>query len=192
MLACYFGASALVEWMRFEVLRQFGLNSSQYRYTFYYSDYLLTVLLYFAVTEHLVRVCDSRTARISARIGCFLLAVCVGMFSLALVAESSAKFLTHLVIEFSDNLYCATIGLTLLVFVASLWNRRVSIHDRVLAFVLASYMALISWQFLMRNLYPGFHSIVYTNALLWMMLLLGVGYTFSDPATAKDERHICL
>jgi hypothetical protein len=192
MLACFFGLSALVEWMRLEVLRQFGISSSQYAYIYYYSDCLLSLLLYFAVAEHLVRVCDSNAARICARIGSFLLALCVGMFSLAVVAQSSAKLLTHLVIEYSDNLYCATVGLGLLLFVVSQRFRAVSFHDRLLAFVFASYLALMPWQYLLRNLYPGFQSIVYTNALLWVLLLLGVAYVFSDPAVGKDERQIYL
>lgn len=192
MLACYFGASVLVECMRFDVLRQFGLSSTQYQYAYYYSDFLLTVFLYFAIVEHCLRVCNSRAARIHTRIGTFLLAVCVGMFSIAVVAQSSAKFLTHLVIECSNNLSFATVGLGLLLFVASLRNRGVSSHDRLLAFVFASYLALMSWQYVMRNLYPGFHSIIYTGTLLWILLLLGIAYIFSDPAVGKEERHIYL
>jgi hypothetical protein len=192
ILACYFGVSVLIEAMRLEVLRQFGLRSTQYQYIFYSSDCLLTLLLYFAVAEHFVRVCDSIAARKFARIGSFVLAVCVGMFSWAVVSQSTAKFLTHLVIDYSSCLYFSTVCLGVVLFGASLWNRGVSLHDRLLAFVLASYLALMSWQYLVRNLYPGFHSIFYTNTLLWMMLLLGVAYIFSDPAVGKDERHIYL
>jgi hypothetical protein len=192
MLACYFGVSALVEWMRLSVLRGYGISSRQYLYIYCYSDCLLTQLLYFAVAEQLVRVCESRTARISARIGSFLLAVCVGIFSLGLVLQSSAKLMSHFVVDYSDDLYFAAVCLGLVLFVASMWNRGVSFHDRLLAFVLVGYLALTSWQYLLRNLYPGFHSIVYTNALLWMLLLLGVAYVFSDPAVGKDERHIYL
>jgi hypothetical protein len=192
VLACYFGLNALVEWMRLEVLRQYGLISSQYAYIYYYSDCLLTLLLYFAVAEQFVRVWDSITARKCARIGSFLLAVWVGIFSWVEVERSSAKMLTHLVVDYSDCLYFATVCLGLVLFVASLWNRGVSFQDRLLAFILASYLALMSWQYLMRNLYPGFHSIIYTNTLLWMVFLLGVAYIFSDPAVGKDERHIYL
>ena len=192
MLACYFGASVLVEWMRLEVVRQFGIRSSRYAYIYYYSDGLLSLLFYFAVTEHLVRVCDSSTARICARIGSFLLALCVGLFSLCVVIQSSAKLVTHFVVDYTDNLFCATAGLGLLAFVVSLRNRGVSFHDRLLAFLLASYPALMFWEYLLRNLYPGFHSIIYTGTLLWILLLLGVAYIFSDPAVGKDERHIYL
>ena len=171
---------------------QHGMPSSQYVYFYYYSDCLLALLLYFAVAEHFVRVCDSGTARKYARIGSFLLAIFVGVFSLAVVSQSSDKLMTHLVANYSDYLFYATAGLGLLLFVTSLRSREVSIHDRVLAFVLASYPALMLWQYLLRRLYPGFHSIVYTGTLLWILLLLGVAYIFSDPATGKDERHIYL
>jgi hypothetical protein len=192
MLACYFGISVLVEWMRLEVFRHYGINSSQYMYIYYYSDCLLALLLYFAVAEHFVRVCDSSTARKYARIGSFLLAGCVGIISGVVVEQSSAKMMTHLVVEYSNYLSYATAGLALLLFVASLRNRGVTFHDRLLAFVLASYLALMPWQYLLRRLYPGFNSIVYTSAFLWVLLLLGVAYIFSDPATGKDERHIFL
>ena len=161
-------------------------------YFYYYSDCLLALLLYFAVAEHFVRVCDSGTARKYARIGSFLLALFVGVFSLAVVSQSSDKLMTYLVVSYSDYLSYATAGLGLVLFVTSLWNKGVSFHDRVLAFVLASYPALMLWQYLLRRLYPGFHSIVYTGTLLWILLLLGVAYIFSDPATGKDERHIYL
>lgn len=192
MLACYFGVSALLDWMRLGFFRHYGSSSSQYAYIYYYSDCLLTLLLYFAVAEHFVSVWDSMTARKCARLGTFLLAVCVGMFSWVVVEQSFVKTVPHLVIEYSSCLYFATICLGLVLFVASMWNRGVSFRDRLLAFVLASYLALMSWQYLLRNLYPGFHSIVYTNAQLWILLLLGVAYVFSDPATGKDERQIYL
>ena len=191
-LAGYFGVTVLVDSMRGTILFQYGMSSSQYVYFYFYSDCLLTLLLYFAVAEHFVRVCDSGTARRYARVGSFLLAVFVGIFSLAVVLQSSAKLMTHLVLEYSNYLSYATAGLSLLLFVASLRNRGVSFHDRLLAFVLTSYLALMPWQYLLRRLYPGFNSIVYTSTLLWILLLLGIAYIFSDPATGKDERHIYL
>jgi hypothetical protein len=192
MLACYFGVSVPVEWMRLEVFRQYGISSKQYMYIYYYSDFLLTLLFYFAVAEHFARVCDLGTARRFTRIGSFLLALFAGIFSLSVVLESSAKLVTRFVADCSENLYFATVCLGLVLFVASLRNRVVSFHDRLLAFVLASYLALMSWQYLLRRLYPGFNSIVYTSTLLWILLLLGIAYIFSDPATGKDERHIYL
>jgi hypothetical protein len=191
-LACYFGVTVLVDSMRVNIYLYFGMNSMQYMYIYYYSDFLLTLLLYLAVAEHFVRVGDSSTARKYARIGTFLLAACVGILSWVVVSRSSAKFMMHLVVEYSNYLSYATAGLAFLLFVASLRNRGVTFHDRLLAFVLASYLALMPWQFLLRNLYPGFDSTVYTNALLWMLFLLGVAYIFSDPAIGKDERHIYL
>lgn len=192
ILASYFGVTVLVESMRGKILFEYGMSSPQYMYLYYYSDCLLTLLLYFAVAEHFVRVCGSGTARKYARTGSFLLAVFVGIFSLAVVLQSSAKLMTHLVFNYSDYLFYATAGLGLLLFVTSLRNKGVAFHDRALAFVLASYPALMLWQYLLRRLYPGFNSIVYTSTLLWILLLLGVAYIFSDPATGKDEPHICL
>jgi hypothetical protein len=192
VLACYFGVTVLVEWMRLDVFRQFGLNSSQYMNIYYYSDCLLALLLYFAVVEHFGRVCDSGAERKYLRVGSFVLAACVGILCCVLAAQSSTRLVAHLVVEYSQYLLYATAGLGLGMFGTSLRNRGVLLHDRLLAFVLASYLALMPWQYLLRSLYPGFRSIVYTNALLWMLLLLGVAYVFSDPATGKDEPHICL
>jgi hypothetical protein len=190
MLACYFGASVLVESMRGDIFFRYGMRSGQYTYFYYYSDFLLAVLLYCAFVEHFVRVCDSITARKYVRIGSFVLAVYVGIFCWVVTSQSSARFLTHLVVTYSDYLLYAMAGLGLLLFVASLWNRGVAFHDRLLAFVLASYPALMLWQYLLRRLYPSFSSVVYTSTLLWILLLLGVAYVFSDPAVGKNKRHM--
>ncbi|HMD06704.1 MAG TPA: hypothetical protein VKH63_04165 [Candidatus Acidoferrum sp.] len=192
MLACYFGGCVLVESTRGVLLFHYGIASTHYMYLYFYSDCLLSLLLYFAVVEHFGRVCDSSAERKYVRVGSFLLAVCAGVFCCLVVAQSSARLVTHLVLEYSQNLFSASAALGLGMFVASLRNRAVVLHDRMLAFVLASYLALMLWQYLLRNLYRGSSSFVYTITLLWIMLLLGVAYIFSDPASAKDEPYICL
>lgn len=192
MLACYFGGTVLVDAMRVKIVLGYGSSSMQYTYFYFYTDCLLTLVFYLAVVEHFGRVCDSGTARKYVRVGSALLAVCVGIFSGLVVSESSAKLVTHFVVEYSTYLFIGAAGLALLALATSLRNRRVLFYDRMLAFVLASYPALAMWQYLLRNLYPRFHSIVYTGALLWMLLLLGVAYIFSDPATGDDGPYIYL
>jgi hypothetical protein len=192
MLACYFGACVLVESVQGRIFLHYGIASTQYVYLYYYSDCLLALLLYFAVVEHLGRICDSSKARKYVHVGSFLLAVCVGIFSWVVVSQSSARLVTHLMFEYSQYLLYATAGLGVGMFVASLHSRGVLFHDRLLAFVLASYLALMLWQYLLRMLYPGFSSMVYTGTLPWILLLLGVAYIFSDPATGKGDPCIYL
>src|SRR5580658_5981209 len=69
MLALYFGGCALVESVHAGILMHYGILSTQYMYLYYFSDCLLTLLLYFAVVDHFERVCDSGTARKYVRIG---------------------------------------------------------------------------------------------------------------------------
>ena len=192
MLACYFGGCALVESVQVMIFLHYGISSIDYLYLYYYADSLLGLLLYFAVVEHFGCVCDSSAERRYVRVGSFLLAVGVGIFCCVLVARPSVSFINHLVIEYSQYLFYATAALGLGMFVTSLRNKSVLLHDRLLAFVFASYLALMPWQYLLRRLYPGFRSIIYTHALVWMLLLLGVAYIFSDPATGKDEPCIYL
>ncbi len=192
MLACYFGVIVLVEAMRARVFLYYGINSIQYMYFYYYTDCLQSLLFYLAIVEHFVRVSDSSTARKYVRIGAFLLAACLGVFCVVVVAQSSARVVTHLVVEYSEYLFMGAAGLGLLAFVTSLRNQRVLFYDRMLAFVLASYPALIMWQYLVRNLYPRFAPIVYTGTWLWLLLLLGIAYIFSDPATGNDGPYIYL
>jgi hypothetical protein len=187
MLACYFGGCVLVEAVQGTILFRYGFISSNFTYFYYYPDSVLGLLLYFAVVEHFARVCDSSAERRHVRVGSLLLAVCLGIFCCVFVARSSGTLIDHLVAEYSQYLFYATAALGLGMFVISLRNRRVSLRDRLLAFALASYLALMPWQYLLRRLYPGFRSIIYTHTLVWMMLLLGVAYIFSDPATGKDE-----
>jgi hypothetical protein len=187
MLACYFGGSVLVDAVKGTFLLHYGTHWIQYSNIFYFTDCLPTMLLYFAVVEHFGRVCDSSAERKYVRVGSFVLAVGVGIFCCVVVAQSSSRLVSLLVAEYSQYLFYASAALGLGMFVTSLRNRRVLLHDRALAFVFASYLALVFWHYLLRNLYHGFHSIVYTGALLWIMLLLGVAYIFSDPATGKER-----
>jgi hypothetical protein len=193
MLAYYFAGCAVFDSVPWKTLFHYGLNSVWYIYFYYYADCLLKLLLYLVVVEHCGRVADLKTAWKYVRVGSFVLATCVGIFCSLVVARSSGGFMTDLVIEYSQSLFLVTTALGLIVCVPSLWKRGVLPHDCLLAFILASYLFLVVWQDLSRNLYPKYISVVsYSGTLLWMMLPLGVAYIFSDPATGNDGPYIYL
>jgi hypothetical protein len=193
MLACYFAGSVSVESVRAGTFLHYGIRSMQFHYIYNYTDCLLTLLLYFAVVEHYGLFCDSGVTRKYVRGGSFVLAACVGIFCFLLTAQSSATIATHLVINYSQNLFFVTAAIGVILFAASLWKRGVLLHDRLLAFVLASYFVLTVRRYLLQGLYPSYTSIdSYSGTLLWTLLPLGVAYIFSDPDTGKDGPCIYL
>ena len=193
MLACYFAGSVSVESLKAGTLLRYGIGSTQFRNTYYYTDCLLALLLYLAVVEHYGIVCDSAVTRKYVRGGSFVLAACLGIFSFLVTAQSSATISTHFAFNYSQNLFFVTAAIGVILVVASLRKSGVLLHDRLLAFVLASYFVLTVRLYLLQGLYPRYTSIdSYSLTLLWALLPLGVAYIFSNPDTGKDGPYIYL
>jgi len=193
MLALYFAGCVLCDLARAETLLRHGFASVQYQYLFFYGECFSTILLYLAVVEHCERVIASKTARKHLRMASFVLAACLGAFCYLVVMQSSARLAFHLVAEYSQNLFLATAAFGLLLLLLSLWKKEVSMHDRLLALVLASYPLMASWQYFLRNLYPSHASAAFYSTMLWWILLpLEVAAIFSHPATAEKGPYLYL
>jgi len=193
MLACYFAGCVLRDVMLGETVLRHGIASSQFLYIYFYGECFLAILLYLAVVEHCERVSASKTAQKHLRVASFTLAACLGVFCYVVVTQSSANVAAHLAVEYSDVLSLATAAFGLLLLLLSLWKKEVSLHDRLLALVLASYPLMASWQFFLRVLFPGHYTAAaYSASLLGILLPLGVASIFSYPATAEKGPFLYL
>src|SRR5713226_9260467 len=98
---------------RHQVLSHFGLRSSEYRYTYYYSDALLTIFLYLALITLYLHVFDEMKVEKFVRLTAVLLLVGTVLFSYAVVQQSQNKMLTGAFFaELSQNLYFVGLVLT--------------------------------------------------------------------------------
>jgi hypothetical protein len=158
---------------RYAVYNNFGLASSNYVYTYYYTDALLSLTLFLSVCELTVRLVGAviRTWKI------ILFCAGVFVFIVALSVSMAPFWDTHSVIELSANLFDASLlGIAALICFWSLRNRPANRIAARLVIVVAIYLSVIflnyeACQYLPRAYDP---SILSEMAGAW--LPLGCGF----------------
>ena len=105
LLNLYMGGLFVSELARYKVLTEYGFSSRQYQYFYYYSDAVLTIFLYFALSTLYAHVFSEMNAERYVRVGTLLLLGGTALFTYAVVQQSTAKLVTHFVVELSQNLY---------------------------------------------------------------------------------------
>lgn len=159
-LNLYIAASLVGSLGRFQVLHHYGLNSSEYVYFYYYSDALLTICLYLALSSLYSYVFTELKAERYVSLVATLLLVGTALFSYAVVQQSSGRLITHFVVELSQNLYFVGLVLTYL-----LWGAILKLHEtrtRLIQLVLSLgvYFSLFAATYALRNLYPSMSSVL--------------------------------
>jgi len=150
----YMAASLFVSVSRYNILQSHGLTSPQYMYFYYYSDALLTIFLYFALTSLFSRVFSEMQAEQYVKLGAVVLLSGTALFSYAVVNQSQAKLLTHFVVELSQNLYFVGLVLTYVLWAAVLKLRETRTRLIQLVLSLGVYFSLFAADYALRNLYP--------------------------------------
>jgi len=178
-LNLYVAASLIASLGRFQILHHYGLNSSAYLYFYYYSDALLTICLYFALTSLYSYVFDELKAERYVRLVALSLLVGTAIFSYSVVQQSSSKLVTHFVVELSQNLYFVGLLLTYLLWAAILKMRETRTRLIQLVLSLGVYFSLFAAMFALGNLYPAMGSILqYLPPLIACFLPMAWGYAF--------------
>jgi hypothetical protein len=153
-------ASLVASLARFQVLHHYGLNSSEYVYFYYYSDALLTICLYFALTSLYSSVFAELKAERYVSFGAFSLLVGTALFSYAVVQQSSSKLITHFVVELSQNLYFVGLVLTYVLWASILKLRETRTRLIQLVLSMGVYFSLFAATYALRNLYPSMSSVL--------------------------------
>jgi hypothetical protein len=154
-LNLYMAGVLVVELARYKVLSQYGVSSLEYRYCYYYSDAILTIFLYFALTTLYAHVFSEMKAERYVKMGALLLLGGTAAFSGAVVLQSSAKFVTHFVFELSQNLYFVGLVLTYVLWGAILKLRETRTRLIQLVLSLGVYFSLLAANYAIRNLVPS-------------------------------------
>lgn len=111
-LNLYFLLTLATSLFRHFVLTHSGLDSDEYRYAYFYSDALLTLVLYGALISLYSRVFAELKFSKYVRVCGVLLLVGTAGFSYAVVAQSQERLLTNVAYELSQNLYFVGLVLT--------------------------------------------------------------------------------
>lgn len=117
------------------ILGAFGQASNQYRYTYFYTDALLTLALYVALISLFSDVLGEFRFGKYVRWSAVLLLLGTAVFSYGVVAQSTGRLSTTFAYELSQNLYFVGLVLTYL-----LWGTVVKLREtraRLVQFILA-------------------------------------------------------
>jgi hypothetical protein len=179
LLNLYMAGAVVVELGRYKVLSQYGYASLQYQYTYYYSDAILTIFLYFALTTLYSHVFSEMKAERYVKMGALLLLAGTAVFTYAVVLQSSAKLVTHFVVELSQNLYFVGLVLTYVLWAAILKLRETRTRLIQLVLSLGVYFSLFAANYAIRNLYPPLSSVfVPLVQIFGLFLPLAWAYAF--------------
>jgi hypothetical protein len=144
---------------RYWVLADYGFRSKQYQYFYFYSDAVLTIFLYFALSTLYTHVFSELKAEKYVKMGTVLLLAGTALFTYSVVVQSSAKLVTHFVIELSQNLYFVGLVLTYVLWAAILKLRETRTRLVQLVLSLGVYFSLFAANYAIRNLYPSMSSV---------------------------------
>ena len=179
LLNLYIAAEVVASVVRFEILQHYGLLSSTYAYFYYYSDSLLTILLFFALSSLFSQVFQELNAERFVQLGAVLLMSGTALFSFAVVQQSSAKLMSHFVVELSQNLYFVGLVLTYILWAAILKLRETRAQLIQVVLALGVYFSLYAANYALRNLYPSMGYVFQSlNPIIGCFLPFAWAYTF--------------
>lgn len=162
---------------RFQVLNHYGLASSEYAYFYFYSDALLTILLYFALITLYLHVFDEMQVEKYVRLSALLLLAGTAIFSYMVVHQSQHKMLSHFFFELSQNLYFVGLALTYVLWGAILKLRETRTQLIQLVLSLGLHFSALAATYAIRNLYPTFEYAFFVQAT-GLILPLAWAYAF--------------
>lgn len=155
LLNVYMAASVVVSLSRYRVLAHWGYSSAEYLRFYFFSDALLTILLYFALISLYAHVFSDMNAGRALRLGAIVLLAGTALFSYAVVQQSNALLITRFVVELSQNLYFVGLVLTYVLWAAimKMHESRTQLVQLVLS--LGVYFSLFAATYALTNLYPA-------------------------------------
>jgi hypothetical protein len=168
-LNIYMLALATSNILSFYFVFRFGYSSLEYRYFFYYSEFLLTVLFYVLIISFFRRVLGELDAhRYVTRAATWLL-LATAAFSYLVVQKNVDHMTSRFVVEMSQNLYFVGVVLTYLLWVSLLKVRVTNARLVHLVLSLGVFLSVHAAFYGLRNLAPDFAAKV-----LWLPPLFGV------------------
>lgn len=176
----FVGALALRDISGFVVLQRYGVASAQYIYTFYYTDALLTVLMYLAIMHLYSQVFQEMHLGKYIRGVTAALLVGTAIFAYAVVQSNADHLTSRFVVELSQDMYFVGLVLTYLLWIAVFKLRETRARLVQLVLALGVYFSVTAAVFALRNMFPATHQAdAFTSTLVGVMLTVAWAYTFT-------------
>jgi hypothetical protein len=177
-LNLYMLFSVLASAGRFWTLSHYGYRSSEYKYFYFYSDAVLTIVLYLALITLYLHVFDDMKVEKYVRLFAIFLLAGTALFSYSVVQQSSNKILTGFFFELSQNLYFVGLVLTYVLWGAILKLRESRTQLIQLVLSLGVYFSAFAAAFALKNMMPGVQLLAYVVPIFGCLLPLAWAYAF--------------
>lgn len=178
-LNIYMASEVIASAIRFEILQHYGFTSLTYAYFYYYSDALLTILLFLVLSSLYSEVFRELNAEHYVQLGSVVLFAGTALFSFAVVQQSADKLISRFVLEISQNLYFVGLVLTYILWAAILKLRETRTRLIQLVLSLGVYFSLYAANYALRNLYPSAEALfTILNPLIGCFLPFAWAYAF--------------
>ncbi len=165
---------------RYRILTHEGVTSITYWYFYFYSDLLLTIILFFGLTSLYAYVLEDLQVERYVRLGAIILLAGTSWFSYSVVSQSSHRILTHFALELSQNLYFVGLVLTYALWAAILKMRESRTLLVQLVLSLGVYFSASAASYALSNLSPHLYaaSAVLIVPIMGCLLPLSWAYAF--------------
>ena len=171
----------------FFIFKHYGYSSSQYTYAYFYSDLILTIMMYLAIMHLYSQV--FREMQVGRYIRGLTVALLTGtaLFSYVVVLNNADQLTSRFVVALSQNLYFVGLVLTYLLWAAVFKLRETRLRLVQLVLALGIYFSATAALYALRNMFPTSQGIggVLTS-LLGIFLPAAWAYTFTR--TPEDAR----
>jgi hypothetical protein len=194
-LNLYVILSLFADLIRQAVLRFYSLDSPEYMYAYFYTDCLLTVTLFIAVTSLASRVFAELNLSRHVRLVAVLLLLGTAGFTYAVVAQSTERLATRFALELSQNLYFVGLVLTYLLWgaVLKLQETRTRVVQMILS--LGLYFSAYAGSYALVNLAPNSEIVQYLGPILGCFLPISWALTimrYSEDARLTPTRLVAV
>lgn len=186
-LNLFVAAIALRTILDFSVFQRYGFSSPQYKYTFYYTDALLTVMMYLAIMHLYYQVFREMNLGKYIRGATVALLAGTALFAYAVVQTNSDNLTGRFVVELSQDLYFVGVVLTYVLWVAVFKLRETRTRLVQLVLALGIYFSASAALYAFGNMFPNLHMVA--NLLIPIVgtfLPAAWAYTFTKvPESAR-------
>ncbi len=179
-VAIYMFCRVAIGCLYYFYITRFGISSEQYHSLYYYTDSLLTILLFCVIIQLYQQVFADMGVNRFVRGGASMLLFATALFSYVVIRTHSEHLTKQFVVEFGQNLYFVGVVLTYVLWAAILYFRETRARLIHLVLALGLYFSGTAATYALRNLFPGMQSF----ALQWVPPIFGVllplawSYTF--------------
>lgn len=181
-LNVYLLALAVSTICRFWIFRTYGFSSLEYHTCYYYTDSLVTIVMYFAIMGLYLHVFQEvQVSKYVRGLAVVILASAAG-FSFLVVQQDAGNLTrdltSRLAIELGQNLYFIGFVMTYILWGALLKLRVTRLRLILLVSAFGIFFALHAATYGLRNLWPGFPMWRVLPPLVGTWLPLSLAYTF--------------